>query len=425
MSTERLTEGIKAGGTALLVALFISAVACAADWPQLGGPGRDARSPEQNVIQQWPENGPEVLWTIDVGEGYAAPSVYDGKVYLLDRDPGKRDILRCLSLRTGEELWTNSWEAKGGVPHPGSRSQPLVGQRYVFAVGAKGDLYAVDRDGGRLLWHVNLLEQYDARQPKYGVSQCPLSYRDMIIVIPFGQEAGVAALDKETGREVWASAPFEDLKRGPYSSPVFATIDGTRQVVVNVFARTAGLDPETGEFLWGHGGWRCKRTIVSPVIARGGRILRTGGYEAGTQLLHVQKSDGRFEAKTAWKTSECNCQIHQPIIYRGYIYVMGNSNQSKGGLMCYDIDGALQWQTGRSPNFGRGGMVLANGRLFAVNARTGELVLIRPDPSGYSPLGSEKYLDPEARAWAPPVLSEGRLLIRDQHQMKCLDVRKR
>jgi len=410
---------------AIAIALCVTAGLRADNWPQIGGPTRDCISAETGLIQEWPEGGPKVLWTVEVGKGYAGPVVYDGEVYLLDRVTGKQDILRCLSLETGEELWRHTWDAKGAVPHPGSRAQALVEEKYVFAAGPKGDLYCVDRKTHKPLWHKNVLDEYNGKLPKYGFNQTPLAYKDTLILTVFGKDAGVVALDKETGKEVWASQPFEDLKYAPYASPLLVTINGEEQVLAATFNEIASLDPDTGKFLWHHtAGWHCKRMIVTPTYLGDGRILRTGGYQAGTEMLRVEKKDdGTFETSTLWKTDSCNCQIHQPLPYQGHLYILGNSNRANAGLMCFDMAGSLKWKTGRSPNFGRGGMILADGRIFAVDATTGKLHLIKPDPEDYQNLGNKTYLERAARPWAPLALSEGKLIIRDWHQMKCLDIR--
>ncbi|GAB1358701.1 hypothetical protein MASR1M31_04800 [Porphyromonadaceae bacterium] len=38
------------------------------------------------------------IWTVETGEGHAAPAIYDGRVYLLDYDESlSSDMLRCFS----------------------------------------------------------------------------------------------------------------------------------------------------------------------------------------------------------------------------------------------------------------------------------------------------------------------------------------
>ncbi len=116
----------------------------AQDWPQYLGPDRNSTSPQKCILRSWPENGPEVLWTVDVGRGNGGPVVKDGKVYLLDRDDQVGDIMRCFDLSSGEDLWNSAYEAPGSVRFPGSRSVPIVDGNHVYSCGHNGDLYCID-----------------------------------------------------------------------------------------------------------------------------------------------------------------------------------------------------------------------------------------------------------------------------------------
>ena len=411
---------------ALIVALGTLTVH-AENWHQFAGVNRDAKSGETGLIEKWPDGGPETMWTVDMGVGFGAPVVYGDKVYVVDREKGKSDILRCLDLESGKEQWRYAWEAKGGLPFPGSRAQPLVEGKYLYAIGARGDLYCFNRKTHTPVWNLDILEEYGGKLPNWGCSQAPLAYGDTVIAMPNGSKAGVVAFDKETGEEVWTSPPFEDRSRGSYCSPMLTTIGGVDQVLATTPAETMGVNAKTGEKLWSYKEWFCKIPITSPVHMGDGRVLITGGYEAGTDMVQVTKSDnGEFSVEQIWRNADVNCQIHQPIYYKDHIYIMGNSNRARGGLMCLDMQGNVVWKTGRDPNFQRGGMLLAQDMLFAVDAqgqgRDVPVVLIDPSSSGYKELGRTNYLK-KPKAWSPPVLSEGRLLIRDQKQMKCLDVR--
>ena len=394
----------------------------AANWPQFGGVDRDSTSSETGIIQTWPEGGPEKLWTVELGAGFGAPVVYEDRVYLLDREVGKSHTLRCFALGSGEEQWSYTWESEGGVPVSGSRSQPLVNEDYVFAVGARGRVFCFDRETHEPAWKMNLLEQYGGELPRWGISQSPLTYQDWVILAPHGSEAGVVALDQDTGQEAWASQPFEKRERGSYTSPMLETIDGVKQVLYTTPDVTAGIKADTGEVLWRHKNWKCKIPIVSPVKVSSNKILITGGYGAGTEMFRVEKTDESFGTSTLWTTDACNCQIHQPLIYQNHIYIIGNSNERNDGLMCIDMDGNVQWQTARDPNFGRGGLIRVGDRILAMDDPKGDLVLIEPSPDGYQELGRRNYLD-RPKIWGPLVLSDGRLLMRDQKKMVCVDVR--
>lgn len=407
---------------ALALLALVALSARGANWPQFGGLNRDSTSQEKGIIQEWPEGGPDKLWTVSLGKGFGAPVVYEGEVYVLDRKVGKSHTLRCYSLESGEELWNYSWTSEGGVPVPGSRSQPRVNDDYVFTLGARGRLFCIDRETHEPVWKKHMLEEYGAKLPRWGISQSPLTYEDRVIVAPHGSKAGVVALDQDTGEEVWTSEPFEKRKRGSYTSPMLATIGGVRQVLYTTPNVTAGIHADTGKVLWRHRNWSCKIPIVSPVKVSENKILITGGYGAGTEMFSVRKDGDGFSTATLWTTDKCNCQIHQPLVYDGHIYIIGNSNKRNDGLMCFDMQGDLQWQTKRDPNFGRGGMIRVGDCIFAMDDPKGDLVLIKPSPEGYRELGRRNYLD-RPKIWAPLVLSDGKLLMRDQKKMVCVDVR--
>jgi len=170
----------------------------AQDWPQFLGPERNSTSPQENIIRSWPENGPEVLWNVDVGIGYGGPVVKDGKVYLLDRDDEVGDKLRCFDLSNGEELWLFEYEAPGSVMFPGSRSVPTIDGNHIYSCGPYGDLYCIDLTTHKPVWKKNVWTDFGGKPgddseidwanreagnfPVWAISQCPLVYDDLLIL---------------------------------------------------------------------------------------------------------------------------------------------------------------------------------------------------------------------------------------------------
>ena len=119
-------------------------------------------------MRTWPEKGPEVLWKVDVGIGYGGPVSKDGKVYLLDRDDKVGDTMRCFDLATGKELWNFAYDAPGSVMFPGSRSVPAIDGKYIYSCGAFGDLYCIDIDTHKPVWHVNLWTDFGGKPSPKG-----------------------------------------------------------------------------------------------------------------------------------------------------------------------------------------------------------------------------------------------------------------
>ncbi|GMW02411.1 MAG: hypothetical protein AMXMBFR84_35470 [Candidatus Hydrogenedentota bacterium] len=417
-----------------LAVLFcpVVCVVASADWPQFLGPNRDGVSDEQGLSRTWPDSGPRVLWSVPVGAGYGAPAIHGGEVFLLDRKDDQVDILRCLSLASGEELWSHSYDAPGTVGHTGSRTPPTVDEKYVYSVGMMGDFLCTDRGTHKPVWKKNLVTDFQSELPRWGVSQSPLLYKNLVIVAAQAPDAFVVAYDRATGELTWKSP---GLGLSGYVSPVLATLGGTEQlVVVSASNRpgtekgaTAGLSLEDGSVLWTYDGWQCFIPIPHPTLLPDDKLFITGGYKAGSVIIQVKKGATGFEVSEVAKLAPevCGSQIHQPILYNGHLYVNSNSNEQLDGMACIALDGTVKWKTSQTeglPLFERGALMMADDMIFAIDGKEGSLHLIEPKPDGYKELAKVAMLQGH-ELWAPMALTDGKLLVRSQDILKCLDVK--
>lgn len=417
----------KCGILALVLAL--SAGMAGADWAQMGGPNRDFRVTDTGIARTWPAVGPKVLWTVPLGAGYGSPAVRDGEVYVLDRMGDKQDNLRCLELAMGKELWNFAYDAPGSVSHDGSRTAPTVDETHVYSVGLMGHLQCVDRKTHQPVWSKNLLEDFGVKLPNWGVSQAPSLYKDLVIVAPQAPDAYVVAFNKDTGEIVWKSAGQGAVG---YSTPVLLNLCGVDQVVM-VGASTkdgstkgivAGISPENGATLWTYEGWQCFIPIPYATALPEDRVFITGGYKAGSAMVQVKKDGDAYTAVELWKSDVCGSQIQQPLFHDGHLYVNSNSNEREDGLMCLGLDGGVKWKTKDawfSTSFERGPLMLADGLIINLEGKKGTLHLIEPSTAEYKELASFKILGGK-EIWAPMALSGGKLLVRSQEEMKCLDL---
>jgi len=408
------------------MAAAISGAASASDWPQFLGPDRNGQSKETGLARSWPADGPRVIWTRRVGEGFAGPSVRDGKVYILDRKGGKNDAkdgLRVLDFATGKDIWKFVYDAPGRFSFNGSRSTPTVDENNVYIVGAMGHFHCISKKTRRPVWKKDLLDDFGGKLPMWAVAQSPLLYKSVVIVAP-QSGAGVIACDKATGRIVWKTPPDKGMS---YCSPSIMTIGGVDQVVMLSHKGTVtGVDANRGQVLWTYRGWNCKIPINSPVDIGDGRIFITGEYGAGSAMIRVTGRGGRFRATELYKTDKVGAQIHAPLLYEGYLYVNSNGNSRRDGLVCMDLDGNVKWKTGRNPNFERGGLILADGMIYIMDGKSAAIHLVAATPEGYRLLARAGLLAGKGgKAWGPVVLCDGKLLIRDQGELKCLDVKGR
>ena len=395
----------------------------------------------EGILRSWSQNGPEVVWTTNLGIGYGEPIVKDGKVYLLDRDDKIGDNLRCFDLSDGKELWNFGYNAPGSVMFPGSRSVPIADGSYVYSCGPYGDLYCIDIKTHKPVWNKNIWKDFGGEEiPRWAITQCPLIYRDLLILASQAPQAGVVAYDKLTGNLKWKTPPV-----GPvgYVSPAIVKIDGMDHVVMisasdrnGTSGNVIGIDPLTGKILWEYTKWNCGIPIPGAVDAGENRVLIAGGYELGALMIKVEKkADGSYGTTELFRTEEFGDQTKTPLLYKGYFYAEYGTNGRRDGMVCMDMDGKIMWKTKRAPDFNKGSMILADGLILATDgAKT--LYLIDPDPSGFKPLAKAELLkeagtssDPMAskvggqtQNWAPMALSDGKLLIRDQSRLMCVKV---
>jgi outer membrane protein assembly factor BamB len=423
----------------------------AQDWPQFLGPEKNSTSPQKNLLRQWPENGPDILWTVDVGKGYGGPAVKDGKVYLLDRDDQTGDIMRCFDLTSGEELWSFGYDSPGSVMFPGSRSVPTADGDHVYSCGHNGDLYCFDTNTHKPVWHKNVWKDFGSEElPIWAISQCLLVYGDLLIVAyvaPHTPETGVVAYDKLGGDVVWKTPP---LGQESYVSPSVVQIDGKDHIVMvtsstnpvsrpnakKVMGNVVGIEPLSGEILWEYSNWECHISVPPAVDAGDNKLLIVGGYELGAVMIEVERQpDGSFKAVEILRTEEFGDQTKPPLLIDGYFYAQYGTNQRRDGLTCMNMEGEIMWKTKRDPDFNKGSMILAEGLILATDGAN-MLYLIDPDPSGFKPIDSAEILTaPEpggnehgrrggfaTQNWAPIALADGMLLIRDQSKLMCVRV---
>lgn len=433
--------------SAFLLMAFANSIK-AQDWPQFLGPERNSTSPQKNLLRTWPATGPEVLWTANIGIGYGGPIIKDGKVYLLDRIDSIGDIMRSFDFTTGKELWKSEIASPGAFPFPGSRSVPAVDGNFVYACGAVGDLFCIDINTHKQVWHKNIWTDYGGKElPIWAISQCPLIYGNMVLVSSHAPEAGVVAYNKLTGDIVWKTP---NLGNETYVSPSIAKISGEDQVVMvtsstnpfghpgaeKTLGKIIGIEPLTGKVLWEYKNWECHISVASAVDAGDNKLLVVGGYELGCVMIKVEKNaDKTFTVSELFKHNEFGDHTKPPVLFNGYFYAQFSTNGKRDGLVCMDMDGKIRWKTKNEPKFDKGSMILADGLILATDGAN-KLYLIEPDPTGFKSLASADLLkqggvDTRNRMtnfggptqnWAPIALADGKLLIRDQSRLMCVKV---
>ncbi|KKL12025.1 hypothetical protein LCGC14_2539900, partial [marine sediment metagenome] len=395
-------------------------------WPRFRGGSFDNVSRDDTPLARtWPEAGPPKLWEVELGEGHAGPAVLDGRVYVLDYDRANQaDVMRCLSLADGKDIWRFSYPIRIKRYHGMSRTVPAVTDKYVLGLGPKCHVTCLDAVTGKLLWAIDLPTQYGTTVPEWYAGQCPLIDGDRAILAPGGPEALMMAVECSTGQVVWKT-PNPRRWGMTYSSIVPMSIAGRRTYVYCTTGGVVGIDAESGKILWEYDKWRIRiANVPTPVVLPDGRILLTGGNNAGAMMLRIRVEGDRLVPEKLYHLKHEVFSSHQqsPILYKGHVYGV----RQDGQLVCLALDGKVVWASGSDHTFGLGPFLIADGMLFLQDGprdKAGPLVLAEATSEGFKPLTRAQVLNGHD-AWGPMAIVKGRLLVRDLKKMVCLDVRR-
>lgn len=376
------------------------------DWPRWRGPEGAGVTREGNWRSEALLPAPKVLWRANVGAGHSSVLVSRGRLYTLG-NLGGRDLVWCLDAEKGRRIWVFSYVCPAGN-FAGPRATPALDGGFLYTLSRQGHAFCLEADTGRVKWQRNLVEEFGARVPDYGITGTPLVVGDAVI---YNAGAGGVALHKGTGEKLWAGPP------GPcgYASPVYVHA-GERDLVALFGAAELRLVDPAGGAVAASFGWRTPFDAnAADPVAWEGKIFITSGWETGGALLEV--SGGGL--RPLWQSKNFRGQFASPVLWEGHFYGVDN-NTPNGELRCLEAAaGRLIWaQKGGFEN-----LIVAGGRIVAIDRR-GALVVAEASPAGYRELARATVFSPQSKNWTAPVLARGRIYARNgDGDLVCMDVR--
>ena len=452
----------------LLVAALGLTRGQAADWPHFLGPTSDGISTETGLLSAWPSGGPKVLWKKQIGTGYSAPAIRDGRLVLFHRVKNE-EIVQSFDVKTAKPLWQHSYPTRYRDPfgyNNGPRCSPLLTEKHCFTFGAEGVLHCLDVKTGKPVWQRKTSEEFQIPEAFFGVGASPVLEGDLLIVMVGGQpNSTMVAFNKDTGKTVWESVgqktwegkpaigwPGEPLVRwnsfeklASYATPTLATVNGKRMLFSLTRQGLVGMNPRDGSVLFSR--WFRSRVnesvnAANPVVS-GNRVFCSGAYYGvGSFLLEVG-GDGKSFTEV-WSTNqrrktnrraEAALEIHwtTPILHDGHLYAFSGRNEPDSLFRCVELaTGEVKWSreerwrayTTKQPNvYGRGSAVLAEGKLFVLG-EGGLLGLFEANPAKPVELGRHQVPELKYPCWAAPILSDKRLYVRSEDYLICFDIAK-
>ena len=402
----------------VLLPIAAGTTALDAEWPQWRGPLRNGLSSDKGLLRQWPEKGPSVVWSItSLGEGYGSLAIKADRIYVQGTSGTGNDAkstVFCLNRATGKAIWSVQLgqkidESRGNGP----RSTPTVDGDKVYVLTENGDLACLrERDGSRV-WGKNILKEYGGTNPKWLISESPLIDGNKLIVSPGGNGAGIVALNKETGAEIWRAKELSD--QAGYSSCIAADVGGVRSYINFVSGGAVGVRASDGKLMWRYTKVANRVANCTTPIFANNSVFFSSAYDTGAALLNLTAADGEVKAQEAYFTREMMNHHGGMVLVDGYLY--GFSNQI---LTCLEFSsGKVMW---KDRSVGKGSLTYADGMLYLLGEK--QLVgLAEANPKAYVEKGRFPINDRGWDSWAHPVVLGGKLFIRNQNELTVYDVK--
>ena len=386
----------------------------AADWPQWQGPDRDRVSKETGLLKEWPAGGPPVVWTATgLGAGYGSMAVAGDRVFVQGMR-GASSMVIALNRADGKEVWSKALgQPQDNDRGPGPRGTPTVDGDRLYVLTENGDLACLKTDG-TVVWQRNILKEFGGPQLQWLISESPLVDGPHVVVHAGrpGRRHGEAGQDDRQdrvdrqGAERHGGLLVDHRRRRPGRAHLH-DLHGVR----------------------GRRRPRVRRQADVPLSERRepGREHRHADLLEQQGVLHVgvrhrrraARSDARRTAKSSSKEVYFtrNMKNHHGgvVLVDGYLYGFNDAI-----LTCLEFaTGNMMW---RDRSVGKGSVTYADGHLY-IQSENNVVGLAEATPAGYREKGRFDIPDKGLPSWAHPVISDGRLYVRNQDTLLAYDIK--
>lgn len=397
---------------------FISFMLNAQD-AQWRGPERNGHYPDKGLLQEWPEEGPELLTKIEgLNNGYSSPVFYNDVIYI----PGRKDsatILTALKM-DGTILWETPYGTAWMQSFQETRNTPTIENDRIYISAGMGEVSCIDAKTGDLIWSVNTHEKFKGEFHRWGFAESLVITDDAVISSPVGNETVMVALDKETGDPIWKTESLGDVRS--YVSPILVDHNGKKMILAVTINHALAINPEDGKIFWkyelaeNHPEGRNNNTNTP--LYHNGEIFITRGYDAIAVMLKMSEDGNSVSLK--WTSDVLDTHHGGVVLVDGYIYGSNWINNGNGNWICLDWDSGEVMYDEKWQN--KGSIIYADNRLYIYEEKRGHAGLVEPDPSGFKLKGSFRITEGTGPHWAHPAIFDKKLFVRHGEVLMVYDV---
>lgn len=402
----------------LCLMLACASLASAADWPQWLGPRRDGSTAEKVAVWKEPL---KIVWRQPVGEGHSSAVVADGRVYLHTRVKDQpEEAISAFDARDGKPLWTKTYEraAFKSLFGNGPRATPSVSGGKVYTFGITGVLTCIDAKTGEQVWQKDTLKDLKAANLYFGASCSPLVEGDIVLLNVGGKGASVVAFNKNTGEVAWKT--LDD--KASYSSPIVVGQGDERAAVFLTAKGLVAAAVRDGSVFWQIPLVdKLFESSTTPVLI--GDILFASSITFGGMGAKLDNSQAIPRAKQIWTQPGLNCYFSTPVAVGKNLYLVTGTKppalRNQADLHCVEAaTGQTLWTRPKVGTYHASLLRTGDDKILLVE-ENGDLVLVQPDPKEYRELARSKIC---GATWAHPAVADGRLFIRDNKELICVQL---
>lgn len=397
----------------LLLVTVLSIYSCTkkTEINQWRGENRDGIYHETNLLKEWPENGPELIWDYEgIGNGYGAPVITSDKIFV----NGELDSLSHLFAfdLKGNLLWKSDYDSSWVVNFPGSRSAPTAVNDLVYVCSPKGEIVCFKTNDGSKVWSKNMLKDFNGVITRFGFSQSLLVDDDKVYCAPGNKDTNFVALNRFTGETVWISNAKGE--KPAFCSPLLIELPARKLVVTFSEFSLFGLDAESGEMLWVSDQDTLCDVHGNTPIWDNGYIYYTSGCGNGT--VKLQLSEDGSKITEVWRTMDLDN-------VQGGVIKIGNKIYSSGHrkfkLKALDSDNGEFMD---SLDVKRGITIFADSLIYYYAEQGGFMNLIKPEPK-LELISSFRIEKGTNEHFAHPAIKNGVLYIRHGNTLLAYNIK--
>lgn len=375
-------------------------------WSQFRGEDHDGIVSQAGIPDVFPENGPELMWTLDVGEGFPEVVAGGNVAYIFSSDSleGSYEYVSAIQIESGKEIWKikvdSMWFEPDGWGH-GPRATPAIDEDHLYCLSGHGKLSALKLKNGKLAWTVNLPQEFGSVAPRWGFSSSPTLIENSLILETGGTEGrAFTSFDTKTGKVLWSKG----IGPTSYNSPAHAQMNGETHIVFANDTMLSAFSP-SGEELWSYR-MPLKAPMAMPVFMPPNKFFVSSVSRTGSFVIELNENN---EAKEILSSTTMQNNWSSSCYLDGYLYGF-----SKAKLQCVSAEsGEMTWG---KRGFGKGSLIMVDNKLLALSDQ-GKIILIEAKPEAYNELGSFQAL--EGKSWTAPSYANGKLFVRNLSKMSC------